>query len=250
VIAVDRIIEFERLLNVRDLGGLRAEDGRTVRSGLLYRADALSKLNDAGAEDLQRFAKLGLRTVIDLRYPWEIERNGMVPGAGAVDWHNLSIEHRPYDQSMDKPGQPSERFFADRYAETAFDGKVEIRAALEVIADADSAPLVFHCKSGKDRTGIIAALILTLMGVPEAEIVADYTLTEQARPRFLAEWEAQHRAGTASPLRTHAFRAPARAMELFLLELARDYGSVLDYIAATGADVATLGLALRERYLD
>jgi protein-tyrosine phosphatase len=250
VTAVDRIIEFERLLNVRDLGGLRTEDGRTIRSGLLFRADALSKLNDAAAEDLLRFAKLGLRTVIDLRYPWEIERNGKVPGADTLNWHNLSIEHRPYDQSMDKPGQPSERFFADRYAETAFDGKAEIRAALEVIADADSAPLAFHCKSGKDRTGIIAALILTLMGVPETQIVADYALTEQFRPRFLADWEAQNRAGTALPLRTHAFRAPARAMELFLLELARDYGCALDYIAETGADVATLGVALRERYLD
>ncbi len=250
VCAVERIIEFERLLNVRDLGGLRTEDGRTVRSGLLYRADALSKLNGAGPDDLQRFAKLDLRTVIDLRYPWEIERKGRVPGADALDWHNLSIEHHPYDQSMDKPGQPSDRFFADRYAETAFDGKVEIRAALELIADVDSAPLAFHCKSGKDRTGIIAALILTLMGVPEAQIVEDYALTEEVRPRFLAEWESQNRIGAASPLHSHAFRAPARAMELFLLELARDYGSVRGYIAATGADVPALTAALRDRYLD
>lgn len=243
------MIEFERLFNIRDLGGLRTNDGRTLRSGLLYRTDALSKLNDASAEDLRNFAQLDLRTVIDLRYPWEIERQGKVPGADALAWHNLSIEHRSYDQTKDKPDQPSERFFADRYAETVFDGKAEVRAALEVIADADNAPLAFHCKSGKDRTGIIAALILTLMGVPEAEIVADYVLTEQARPRFLAEWQAQNGAATTAPMR-HAFRAPARAMELFLLELARDYGSVTGYIAATGADVPALTSALRDRYLD
>ena len=247
--AVERKIEFERLFNVRDLGGLRTRGGRAVRSGLLYRADGLFKLNDASAEDLRRFAKLDLRTVIDLRYPWEIERQGKVPGADELTWHNLSIEHRPYDQTVDKPDQPSERFFADRYAETAFDGKAEVRAALEVIADVDSAPLAFHCKSGKDRTGIIAALILTLMDVPEAEIVADYALTEEARPQFLADWYAQNGADTTAPMR-HAFRAPARAMELFLLELARDYGSVRGYLASTGADVPALASALCDRYLD
>lgn len=246
---VERMIEFDRLFNIRDLGGLRTNDGRTLRSGLLYRSDALSKLNNASAEDLRRFAKLDLRTVIDLRYPWEVERQGKVPGADTLAWHNLSIEHRSYDQARDKPDQPSERFFADRYAETVLDGKVEVRAALEVVADADSAPLAFHCKSGKDRTGIIAALILTLMGVPEAEIVADYVLTEQARPRFLAEWQALNGANATAPMR-HAFRAPARAMELFLLELARDYGSVVGYVAATGADVPALTSALRDRYLD
>lgn len=243
------MVEFERLFNIRDLGGLRTKGGRTVRSGLLYRADGLFKLNGGSVEDLCRFAKLDLRTVIDLRYPSEIERTGKVPGADALAWHNMSIEHRPYDQTVDRPDQPSERFFADRYAETAFDGKAEIRAALEVIADADSAPLVFHCKSGKDRTGIIAALILALMDVPEAEIVADYALTEQARPRFMADWLAQNGADTRAPLR-HAFHAPARAMELFLLELARDYGSVPGYVASTGADVPALTSALRDRYLD
>ena len=124
------MVEFERLFNIRDLGGLRTKGGRTVRSGLLYRADGLFKLNGGSVEDLRRFAKLDLRTVIDLRYPSEIERTGKVPGADALAWHNMSIEHRPYDQTVDRPDQPSERFFADRYAETAFDGKAEIRAAL------------------------------------------------------------------------------------------------------------------------
>jgi protein-tyrosine phosphatase len=75
---VERIIEFERLINVRDLGGLRGADGRTVRRELLYRADALSKLRQAGGQHLARFAKLGLRTVIDLRYPSAGARSGFI----------------------------------------------------------------------------------------------------------------------------------------------------------------------------
>lgn len=148
------------------------------------------------------------------------------------------------------PDVPSDRFFADRYAETAFDGKAEMRCALELIAAADSALLAFHCRTGKDRTGIIAALILALLNVPQPDIAADYALTELARPRFLADWAAQDSAGPATPPRLHAYRAPARAMELFLRELARDYGSVPGYVAASGADVPALISALRDRYLD
>ena len=248
VIGMERIIEFECLANVRDLGGLRGADGRVVRGGKLYRADALSKLHGAGDEDLARFAKLGLRTVIDLRYPSEVAEAGRVPEADGLGYRNLSIEHRPYDQAADGAGVASERFFADKYAETVRDGAAEIRAALEVLADAGSAPLAFHCKSGKDRTGLIAALLLALLGVSEDEIVADYTLTERARPAFIARWR-EHNPGAEPPLRSHLWRAPAGAMRLFLAETARDFGSAAGYVASTGADAETLASRLRRLYL-
>jgi protein-tyrosine phosphatase len=246
---MERIIEFERLINVRDLGGLRGAGGRRVRGGLLYRTDALSKLHTAGDGDLARFAKLGLRTVIDLRYPFEVAEAGTVPGVEGLDYHNLSIEHQPYDQAVDGAGISSERFFANRYAETIQDGAAEIRAVLEVVAGAGSAPLAFHCKSGKDRTGIIAALLLTLLGVSEDDIIADYALTGLARPGFIASWR-ERNPGVEPPVGTHLWRAPAGAMRLFLDETARDHGSVTGYVASTGADVEALTAALRALYLD
>lgn len=245
---VERSIEFDRLINVRDLGGLCGAGGRTVREGLLYRTDALSKLHQAGERDLARFAALGLRTVIDLRYPFEIAGAGMVPRVEGLDYHNLSIEHQTYDQAVDGAGVPSERFFADKYAETIRDGAVEIRAVLEIVADAASAPLAFHCKSGKDRTGIIAALVLTLLGVSREDVVADYALTEVARPRFIAYWR-ERNPGAQPPIGTHLWRAPAGAMRLFLDETARDHGSIAGYVSSTGADVGALTAALRARYL-
>jgi protein-tyrosine phosphatase len=161
---VGRHVEFERLRNFRDLGGYGVPDGRTVRWGRLYRSDSLSKLS---GDDLGRFAALGIRTVVDLRYPWEAERNGRVPESTGVVHHNLSIEHRPYDQASLAPDVSPVDYLARRYAEVAEDGVVELRQVLEVVAAEGAGPVVVHCASGKDRTGIVAALVLALLGVSE-----------------------------------------------------------------------------------
>ena len=173
-IAARRHIAFERLYNFRDLGGYPTADGRQVRWGLLYRSDSLGKL---AGNDLDQFAAIGIRTVIDLRHSWEIDKRGRVPEAAELEYHNYSIEHRPYDQSKLSDVVDPVTFLADRYAEVASDGRAEIGQTLRVIAAAGSAPLVVHCASGKDRTGIIAALVLSLLGVAEDDIVADFALT-------------------------------------------------------------------------
>lgn len=240
---MSRHIAFERLHNFRDLGGYRAAGGRTVRWGRLYRSDSLGKLRGA---DRDRFHALGVRTVIDLRYPWEVTRSGRVPDLDGLTYHNLSIEHRPYDQAGQDPDVDPARFLADRYLEVAQDGVTELRRALEVIAD-DTAPLVFHCHSGKDRTGLLAMLVLTLLGVHEDDVVGDFALTGLATARLVAEWHADHPDLT---LRWPAYgHAPAEVMRLFLAELSNRYGSVRGYAAQhLGAD-DDLVTALRARLL-
>jgi protein-tyrosine phosphatase len=125
---VGRHIEFERLHNFRDVGGYVTEDGRMVRWGRLFRSDSLSKLQ---GEDWQRFLALGVRTVIDLRYPWEVEAKGRVPDGGGLAYHNISIEHRPYDQAALDANIESARFLADRYAEVAHEGVDNCSACLQ-----------------------------------------------------------------------------------------------------------------------
>jgi protein-tyrosine phosphatase len=240
---VERHITFQRLHNFRDLGGYRTDDGRTVRWGQLYRSDSLGKL--AGA-DLARFRELGVRTVIDLRYPWEIEARGRVPHHDRLVWHNLSIEHRPYDQATIDPAVDPWRYLADRYAEVVEDGAAELREALEVVAEADG-PLVFHCASGKDRTGLLATLLLTLLGVDDEQIVADFALTELATERLVADWRAAH------PGRTLLWpgygRAPAEIIELVLADLRAAHGSVHGYVTdRLGVSEKTI-TQLRERLL-
>lgn len=222
---MERHIAFECLHNFRDLGGYRAAGGRTVRWGRLFRSDSLGKLQ---GRDWDRFLALGVRTVIDLRHPWEVERSGRVPPYQGLVYRNLSVEHRPYDQAGLEPDVEPARFLADRYTEAAHDGVKELRSALEIVAD-DTAPLVFHCHSGKDRTSLLAMLILTLIGVHEDDIVADFALTESATERLVAEWHADYPHLT---LKWPAYgRAPAEIMRLFLADLNTRYGSVHGYAA-------------------
>jgi len=242
---VNRHVEYERLHNFRDLGGYRARDGRVVRWGRLYRSDSLGKLTGQGA-DWERFAGLGVRTVIDLRYPWEIAAKGRVPEAAGLAYHNLSIEHRAYDQAEIPAEVDPWRYLADRFAEVALDGAVELRQALELIAAGDE-PQVFHCASGKDRTGLLAGLVLALVGVGEDDIAADFALTELATERLVADWKAGHPGRT---LNWPSYgRAPEAIMRLFLADLAAEYGSVHEYARDHLKVDQELIEALRERLL-
>jgi protein-tyrosine phosphatase len=239
----ERNVEFERLRNFRDFGGYPAAGGRWVRRGLLYRSDSLGKLRD---RDLERFAALRIRTVIDLRYPWEIEAGGRVPDAPGLSYFNCCIEHRPWDQSRLSADIDPIRFVADRYAEVAADGAEEIGQALQIIAAGDG-PLVIHCASGKDRTGLVAALVLALLGVADDDIAADYALTELATERLRADWRAAH------PGRDLVWpffaRAPREVMELAWTELIAKHGSARDYVTGYLRQPERLIEQLRAVYL-
>jgi protein-tyrosine phosphatase len=241
---VPRHIAFERLYNFRDAGGYRTGDGRIVRCGRLYRSDSLAKLS---ARDWDQFRSLGVRTVIDLRHRREIEVRGRIPDSDGIRYHNISVEHRPYDQAALSPAIEPARFLADRYAELAADGTAEIRQALELLAVGDAAPVVIHCAAGKDRTGVLTALVLALLGVTAGDIVADYARTGQATDQLIAEWRAHH--GGEMP-RWPAFgQAPAGAMRLFLAGLTTEYGGVRGYAAAQLGAGDSLVEALRSQFL-
>lgn len=241
-----RHVEFERLHNFRDLGGYPTADGGRTRWRALYRSDSLGKLRTDG--DLQRFQDLGIHTVVDLRYPWEIEKAGRVPDLGGLRYVNLSIEHQPYDQGSLGTDFDPWRFLADRYLEVAKDGVKEIREVLDVIADPESGPTVFHCASGKDRTGLIALLVLSLAGVPEASVVEDFALTELATERLIADWKAFY---PGRELKWPAYaRAPEEPMILFLADLKAQYGSVEGYAASELGVGDDLVQALRTKLLD
>ena len=236
------MIPFQRLHNFRDLGGYPTASGRKVRTGLLYRSDSLAKL---AGDDLARFEELGVRTVIDLRYPFEIAARGRVPALAGLEFHNISIEHRPYHQPCLDPSIEPGPFFAEKYAELAVDGVAELRQALDVIASTTE-PLAFHCATGKDRTGIIAALVLSLLDVSREDVVRDYALTASATPKFIADWYADP---ANPPLRWPGYgTAPAAAMELFLDWLTATYGSVPAYVSSLGLPASAVQ-RLRDRLL-
>jgi protein-tyrosine phosphatase len=240
----DRHVPFDNLCNFRDLGGYATIDGHTTRWRTLYRADSLGRL--AGEGDLRRFRELGIGTVIDLRYPWEIAARGRLPETDGVTWLNLSIEHRTYDQSQIDPEVDPWRYLADRYAEVAADGTAELRQAIETIAGARE-PVVFHCASGKDRTGLLAALVLALLDVPVETIAADFARTELATPRLRERWLAEN---PGRELRWPGYgRAPAEIIRMVLAELAAGHGSVHRYATERLQLDDSVVAALRTRLL-
>ncbi|GAA4521765.1 tyrosine-protein phosphatase [Nonomuraea ferruginea] len=222
-----RHIKFANIHNFRDVGGYATADGRSVRWQRLYRADSLGWL---AGEDLDTFRALRVRTVIDLRNPFEAEKYGRVPEEHGLAYHNLPIEGRRWDFALYEEDRGVARYLADRYLEVTEDGVANLRTAMETICRADSAPVVVHCAAGKDRTGLLLAIVLSLLGVAEDDIVADYALTGLATDRFIADWTARHPDGTLWP----GFGlAPAEAMHLFLTDLRARHDSIESYATKT-----------------
>ncbi|NRQ30342.1 tyrosine-protein phosphatase [Nonomuraea sp. NN258] len=219
-----RHIEFANICNFRDVGGYAAQDGRTVQWQRLYRADSLGWL---AGEDLETFRALRVRTVIDLRHAFEVEKWGRVPETEGLNYLNLPIEGRRWDIAVYSDELGVARYLADRYLEVTEDGVANLRTAMETLAQPGNAPAVIHCAAGKDRTGLLAAMVLSLVGVSEDDIVADYALTGLATERFITDFRARH---ADAPVWPGFGQAPAEAMNLFLADLKRRHGSVEGYV--------------------
>jgi len=168
-------------MNFRDLGGYHTTDGRRTRSGLVYRSNSLQELTADDIDVLRRH--LRVTTVLDLRSPKEIERDGVGPFVDdALHYINIPFLHESSDTGQ--PGRISEglvkRYLS--YLEFATDNVVR---ALETIADEKGLPLVFHCSAGKDRTGVLAALLLGCLGVDRETVVADYAAKQHAHDEIM-----------------------------------------------------------------
>ncbi|OKK08426.1 protein tyrosine phosphatase [Streptomyces sp. CB03234] len=198
-----RHIPLQGAVNVRDLGGHRTYDGETVRHGLVYRADGLSRLTDA---DLVTLSGLRLTKVIDFRIPLEVQYDGpdrlpdgLVPVSRPVTDNGLYARLRtaigsadPVRQEELLGGGRAAAFMREVYRTfvTSADNRARFGATLRDIASAGRAPLLYHCTAGKDRTGWTSWLLLTALGVPERTAVADYL----ASNTFRAAYDAQLRA--------------------------------------------------------
>jgi len=185
----ERLVSFDACFNFRDLGGYPTTDGRRVRWGRLYRSDTLHRLTDA---DIAAFCSLGLRTAIDLRTWTELEDHGSLceEGRQTLAWHHvplfdgvMRLQPRSADELAmtpviaSEPVQPGES-----YLHMLGDG-LGITQAFDLLTNADSLPAVFHCTSGKDRTGMLAAMVLDVLGVDDDVIADDYVLTNETRER-------------------------------------------------------------------
>lgn len=230
-----RRVALDGVHNMRDLGGLRTIDGRTVKHGVLYRSD---QLKDATEADLGRIAALGLRTVVDLRTPAEIEAHGHFSADG-VAHHHVELLHLPWYRFPQAGPDAAPAFLPQRYIAMLETGAGAIRDSLNLFTG--KAPALVHCIAGKDRTGIVVAVTLALLGVPDADIADDYRLTGHGQRRF-QEWAERNRTA-----RVVGFPTPAQAMLDTLTGLRDRFGSVETYARVIGFEDVD---GLRDALLD
>jgi len=240
-----RLVPLEGSFNFRDLGGYPGRDGRPTRWGRLFRSDALHELTPA---DVALLGELGLRTVIDLRTERELHRSGRGPlEPEPVDFHHLAVVQEGVrgtvtadTESVAAPAPPGDDL-AERYLWYLEVGRASLVQALGLLADAGRYPLVFHCAAGKDRTGVLAALVLELAGVDREVIVADYVLTAERLAFIMDRWRADPEfAERMARIPASRFSVEAATMEGFLDGLAERHGGARAWALGAGVPEATL----------
>jgi protein-tyrosine phosphatase len=228
-------LAWEGCLNVRDLGGLPTEDGRRTRLGGVVRADNIRKLTDDGWRAL---AEHGVQRIVDLRWPEEIAEDQ--PRDVDIEVVHVSVLGEEYDAEYVKELDAhlaSVDDVADHYAWSYVDFLERYRDrfgnALAAVADAQGT-VVVHCMGGKDRTGIVSALMLRLAGVPYSEIGEDYAVTavnlEPSTSRWIPAIADEAERAKWEKLKD----TPAVAMVRVVQEIERRYGDVASYLRAAG----------------
>lgn len=204
-----RVLPIDGVINFRDLGGYQTQDGGKVRYGRVFRSAQLSGLTPQG---VQQATSLGIKSIMDLRFDDEILRfptvKGAFPLAEIVSWQDLqpaskaaltepkpSVGKGSWRESLDSndPEQVREAMRVN-YPQKLYSHRYIYKDMLVRLSLGES-PLLFHCAAGKDRTGVAAALILSLVGVSDDLIIQDYLVTAEATKGLL---ESFHAAGAAT----------------------------------------------------
>ena len=181
-----RHIPLDGAFNFRDAGGLACREGRSMRSGLIYRSDELSRLSD---RDLERLERLGIRSVCDVRTPNERkskpDRLPPSPGLRAVhipicpNGRELNRWQFFWWLTSNSRELDFEAQIREGYRFFAFECGEQIRRILTLISNERHLPAVIHCTAGKDRTGYLVAVIQLLAGVPRDAVMEDYLVTHR-----------------------------------------------------------------------
>jgi protein-tyrosine phosphatase len=257
IVAAERRLPMDGLVNFRDLGGYVTGDRRRVRWDRVYRSDSLESLTDA---DLEALLALGVRLVCDLRRD---EERAAAPSR-VQDHPDVRVEYLPIGGLAAETSGMSHRMMRGEIAEVGVETMAGVYttilelhadsfgAVVKHAADPANLPMIVHCTAGKDRTGVASALILAALGVEEETILADFELTaEYYSAAKIAEVRPQLEAAGIdfAKVETYFGAAPA-VMAATLAGLRERHGTVEGYLTGpAGVAPATLA-ALRDRLLE
>lgn len=240
-----RLLALPGAVNLRDIGGYPAADGRRVRWGRVYRSGSLAHLDEPA---LAHLAGLGLRTVYDLRTPQEAARNPDRLPAGAA---YLNLPTYPdgntgaWLQTLLFRRHELDTVFEEGYLRMADSSAAAFGEVLRRLAEPADQPCLVHCTAGKDRTGILIALLLLLLGVPEDLVLADYALSNQAYAHILGAAQEDVRRITAIGITAEELRpimtAHPRNLRRMLAHVRERHGTLERYLreaAGVGPETA------------
>jgi protein tyrosine/serine phosphatase len=244
---VTRTLAWAGLLNVRDLGGLTTEYGTQTRYSALIRADNVRRLDDA-----QTLLEHRVSRVVDLRYAVEFDEDPIdelpvevVHVSLLGEWDD---EYRAALEAQMAASAPPEYLrwsyleFLERFAGN-------FAAAIHAVATARRGAVCIHCMGGRDRTGLVAALLLRLAGVSIRDVADDYAASGEALADAHTAWVAAAPDDEERQRRAIFGHAPADVMVDVLEELERRHGSVAAYLRAAGVPEHELN-AVRARLLE
>ncbi len=224
-----RRYRLDQVANFRDLGGYACDEGVT-KYGVIFRSTALNK---ATKQDIEQIERLGVRTVIDLRFPSETRELPDRLGE-QMEYINCSLMGSTRLEQLDivNSSVVETKTLYRMYRLMLRNGQKEIRKALEVVADADGAVL-FHCAAGKDRTGILAMLILSCMGVDREDILVDYQCSSTYITKFTTDISGSN----------------IYNMKKVLEWIDKNWGGVPEYLQHIGAQSETIQ-KIRSKFVD
>ncbi len=229
---MERYIEVEGGYNVRDLGGCPTAGGGITRYGRLIRAGNLDQVTERGRQALLDY---GLKTVIDLRSSDEVRQYPDV-FAGCAQVHYLNLPFSPNDYA----GGADYQHLHELYCESLASRRENIRTIVGTIAESEPG-ILFHCAVGKDRTGMISALILGTVGVPAQVIAEDYAETTRHIVAQVEAWrEYLMRNGEDMTYFERDYAAVAPTMLATLEVLEREYGGAESYLRTCGISTAQI----------
>jgi protein-tyrosine phosphatase len=230
--------------NLRDIGGYRTRDGRQTRWGTVYRSDCLDRLTPESRREL---IALGIRTIIDLRDNEEVAaRANVLPDSATVRYRRLPVWDEPPPKDVVLP------LLTEGYARTLEHGGGQFVGIVRALLEPGALPALVHCASGKDRTGVAAALLLSAVGVGTEDVAADYALSGACLGEAYLEevgWQWLARSGHSWEQYRYLFTTPPERMLATLDHLRQRWGSAEGYLVAHGLGADEID-ELRERLVE
>jgi protein-tyrosine phosphatase len=236
-----RKLRLEGASNVRDLGGYATGTAGATRWNACLRGDSLHRLTPA---DIKALLDHGVRTVIDLREPIEAEKEpSRLRGVPGVTVHQVPLL-ATLSPALGGAGLPID--LGELYVLCLRHGGVALKRVFELFGADGGGAVLFHCAVGKDRTGVVAALLLDLLGVSRKQILEDYTASGENLAVLAAELVRRYERNPAEGVHPDLLRCNPRNMERMLDVLQAEYGGAAGYLRRAGVSEETLS-AVRAR---